>query len=102
MKQAVDNSDNFWERSFVKTDDIISREIAGETILVPVKGKMADMQRIYTLNPVARHIWMNIDGAKTIGAIRDEILENFDVEKVRLEKDVREFIEELFGENLIR
>ena len=39
-------------RRYRRQDDIVSRHIAGETILVPVTARLADMQRIYALNAV--------------------------------------------------
>ena len=39
-------------RIYIREKDIISRDIAGETILVPIRGNLADMQCVFTLNPV--------------------------------------------------
>ena len=86
---------------FKKAGEIVSRSIAGETILVPVSGKLADMQRIFALNPVAEFIWKRLDGEKDLSAIRDEILEYFEVGKEQAESDIREFISELLKEKLI-
>ena len=54
------------QKVFIKNEEVISRKIAGETILVPVRGRLADMRRIFTLNPVAEYIWHRIDGKNTI------------------------------------
>jgi hypothetical protein len=91
----------FWEKSFRKKEEIVHRSIAGEIILVPVKGKLADMQRIFTLNPVADFIWNNIDGGQSMGAIRNKVLTHFDVTGEQADRDIMEFIEELIKEELL-
>jgi hypothetical protein len=86
---------------FKKKEEIVTREIAGETILVPVKGKLADMQKIFSLNPVADSVWQQLNGDKSVKDIRDRILETFDVEKKQAGRDIMELIDNLLKEDLI-
>ncbi len=90
-----------WGRIFKKKKEIVSREIAGETILVPISGKLADMQRIFSLNPVAEYIWNQLNGERNLQEISDSILSVFDMEKEQVDADVQEFIAELLKEDLI-
>ena len=91
-----------WRKGvFRKREEIVSREIAGETILVPIKGKLADMQRIFSLTPVASYIWGRLDGERDLEMVLSEIMKNFDVGQTEAEKDLTEFVEELFKSNLI-
>jgi hypothetical protein len=93
--------DDIFGKRFKKTGEIVSRSIAGETILVPVSGKLADMQRIFALNPVAEFIWKRLDGEKNLSTIHNEIVEHFEVGKEQAETDMQEFISELLKEKLI-
>jgi len=86
---------------FRKKQEIVSRHIAGETILVPVMGKLADMQKIFTLNKVGEFIWSRLDGEKGLEEIRDEIVAQFTVEKEQAAAEMNEFIRELMKEDLI-
>jgi hypothetical protein len=90
-----------WGKVFRKNEEIVSREIAGEVILVPIRGTLTDLQRIFSLNPVAKFIWHGIDGRRNVGEIRNEVLTNFDVEEETADVDIREFIDELSAEDLI-
>jgi len=90
-----------WGKIFKKKNEIVSREIAGETILVPISGKLADMQRIFSLNPVAEYIWNRLNGERNLQEISDSILSVFDMEKEQVDADVQEFIAELLKEDLI-
>ncbi len=97
MKQDVP----IWDNVYKKKDDIVSREIAGEAILVPIRGKLVDMQKIFSLEDVAEYIWQNLDGKNRLSDISSRVLQAFDVEKERAETDLLEFIDELLNAELI-
>jgi len=97
----IHNSGDMWRQRFKKRGEIVSRKIAGETILVPIRGRLADMQRIFSLNPVAECIWEQIDGQKKLGDIRNRVLCLFEVGKELADSDIEEFIAELLKEDLI-
>ncbi len=87
---------------FARSGEIVSREIAGETILVPIRGKLVDLQRIFSVNPVGAHIWHLIDGKTSLAAIRDSVVETFEVEPDRAAADIQDFIAELAQAGLIQ
>jgi hypothetical protein len=84
-----------------KVDEIVSRHIAGETILVPIRGKLADMQCIFVLDTVGEYIWDQLDGLKSLDEICEGILDNFEVEREQAETDLQEFIAELVEASLV-
>lgn len=86
---------------YKKNDRIVARKVAGETILVPVKGDIADMQKIFSLNKVGSFIWDMIDGKRSLKDIREELISKFNVDEGVAEADLREFIRELVKEDLI-
>lgn len=98
-QQASDGES--WERVLRKRDEVVSREIAGETILVPIRGKLVDMERIFSVNPVGAHVWQQLDGRRSLAEIRDSVLDTFDVEKDQADVDIQEFVAELTEAELI-
>jgi hypothetical protein len=90
-----------WGKRFRKHEHIVSRAIIGETLLVPISGQLADMQHIFTLNPVADYVWNHLDGETSTGDIRDGILSEFDVEQNEAVLDLIEFLDELRNAELI-
>jgi hypothetical protein len=86
---------------FKQEAHVVTREIVGETILVPIQGKLADMQRIFTLNDVGAYIWSNLDGSKDLEAICQGLAIEFDVRREQAECDLNEFISELVEAELI-
>ena len=91
-----------WSAVYGRAGDVVAREIAGETILVPIRGDLARMQRIFTLNPVGACVWQGLDGVRTLGEVRDEVLERFDAAREEVEGDVREFVLDLGAAGLVR
>lgn len=89
-----------WEKVFTKNDTVVSRKIGNELFLVPVKGTLADMQRIFTLNPVAEYIWQELD-KKNLNDICNGVVSAFDIGREQAETDIHEFITELLEADLI-
>ena len=98
-EHALDN--HILQSVFRKNTEIVSREIARETILVPISGQLADLQRIFTLNPLAEYIWQHLDGERNLQEIANSIVSTFDVQKEQVVADLQEFIPALLKENLI-
>lgn len=90
------------DKVFRKNKDIVTRRITGELFIVPVRGKLADMQRIFTLNPVAEYIWDALDGHTRVEEIRKGIVSVFEVEETEAASDIDDFITELLKAELIR
>jgi len=86
---------NYLERCYQKNPDIVSRKIADEYILVPIRQNVGDLESIYTLNEVATRIWELIDGKRKIKEIKDKIIEEFEVTPEEAEKDLTELLQKL-------
>ena len=97
----ADTGSELLSKVFKKQNNIVSRNIAGETILVPISGKLADMQRIFSLNSAAEFIWNGLDGIKNLEAIRADLISSFDVNEEDAGHDIEEFIAALLREDLI-
>ena len=92
---------HMWDKIFNKNEHIVSRKIAGELFLVPIRGKLADMQQIFTLNPVGEYIWQELDNQKRLKDICNGVISTFEVEKEQAESDISDFIHELLDSDLI-
>lgn len=89
------------DRSFRKNGTIVARKIAGEFFLVPVRGRLADMQAIFALNRVGEFIWQHLEENRNFSDICGKVVAAFDVADKEAETDVREFIGELLDAGLI-
>lgn len=82
--------------------DIVSRNIAGEMILVPIRNNVGDLESIYTLNETAALIWELLDGEHTLRAVRDAVVTEFEVEPSEAEQDMLDLIEQLERLNAVQ
>jgi hypothetical protein len=89
------NTKNFSNKRFKKEESIISREIAGEFILVPIRSRTSDIDGFYTLNEVGARIWQLVDGKATVQEIMDSILQEYEVGSAEAEKDIEELLLQL-------
>jgi hypothetical protein len=93
---------NIPKRYFTKEKDLVTRNVAGETIIVPIKNKVGDLDSIYTLNEVGTVIWELIDGEKSVSQIAEELYLTYDVTPEEAKKDTVDFITTLKEAGLVR
>jgi len=89
-------------RCYVKDTDLVTRNVAGETIIVPIRNKVGDLGSIYTLNEVGSTIWQLIDGKKTGSQIAEEICMTYNVTSEEAKKDTSAFLKSLEEAGLLR
>ncbi|MBN2360451.1 MAG: PqqD family protein [Deltaproteobacteria bacterium] len=82
--------------------DLVSRRLQGETVLVPVRSNVADLESIYLLNPVASWIWDRLDGAHSVEQLVDEVVARFDTDRERARQDALAFLDDVVAEGLAR
>ena len=88
---------NYLEKIYNKSDSIVSRKIADEFILVPIRQNVGDLESIYTLNETGARIWELIDGKMKVAEIKEKIIEEFEVTPEEAEKDIIEHLQQLEG-----
>ena len=87
---------------YCKREDSVTRQIADETLLIPIRSHLADMQNIFALeNQVAEYIWQQLDGKRNLEEIHRGITTEFEVENGQAGSDLEEFISQLLEAGLI-
>jgi hypothetical protein len=81
--------------------EYVTRQIAEETLVVPVAGGVGDLDAIYTLNEVAAHIWKMVAAPTSVDRIVEEICRVFDVPADQAADDVVTFLDALESAGLI-
>lgn len=82
-------------RIYQKSGDIVSRKIADEMILVPIRRRGEDVESLYTLNEVGARIWESLDGTRPVREIRDLIVAEFDVTGAQAGADLVTLLDQL-------
>lgn len=81
--------------------ELIKREIAGDTILVPVGKSVYDSNGLFALNEVGAFIWELLPSVDTEEDICNAILEHYDVTVETARQDVGEFVHKLRSMEII-
>ena len=89
-------------KCFVKESNFVTRCIADETIIVPIRDTVGDLDSIYTLNEVGTTIWQLIDGQTSGGEILEVICKEYEVAPEDAKIDVVEFLSSLEEAGLIK
>ncbi len=85
------------EKVFKKNNDIVSREIDNEMILMPIYKTNKDINEMYTLNESAAEMWDLMDGKRTLSQITDRLCEKYDVSRETVDADLQEFVKDMKG-----
>jgi hypothetical protein len=84
------------------SEGVVAREIVGEVIIVPLVAGIGDAEdELYTLNETGQAIWHKLDGARTLGAVVDALLQEFDAPRADLEADVLGFAGEMVRRGIL-
>lgn len=83
------------EMRYRKDPSIVSREIAGEVILVPIRQNVGDLESIFTLNESAARAWALVDGQHTLDEICIQIVAEYEVSQAEAQKDMVELFDQL-------
>lgn len=86
---------------FQKRSSVVVRQIAGETFLVPVRGELAQLHRLFALNPVGAFIWQQLDGIRDLEQIHRHVVERFEVDAAMARRDLLDYVHRLREAQLI-
>lgn len=75
--------------------ELIKREVAGDTILVPVGKSVYDSNGLFVLNELAAFIWDILPKVNSEEEICNAVLDQYDVSAETAKQDVAEFIQKL-------
>lgn len=86
---------------FQRDPDVVNRLIAGERILIPIRGQLAQMQRIFALNPTGQFVWEHLDGKRSVAELARLVSEQFGIEPARALEDVNGFLGDAVGQGIV-
>jgi hypothetical protein len=89
------------ERFVTRSRSVVSRSVAGETLVVPVRGKVGDLASIYSFNGTGSLIWRLLDSPRTPTDLIEAIEREYDVGREQAQKDVTHFLEDMLSVGLL-
>jgi len=89
------------EQLFTRSRSVVSRVVAGETLIVPVRGKVGDLASIYSFNGAGSLIWKLLDTPRSQHDLIDAVEREYEVEKEQAQKDVTQFLNDMLSVGLL-
>lgn len=75
--------------------ELIKRQIAGDTVLVPVGKTVLEANGLFVLNEVGAFLWDKLPAAENEADLLQAVLEEYEVEPSAAQKDIRAFLDTL-------
>jgi Coenzyme PQQ synthesis protein D (PqqD) len=86
----------------VRSSSIVSREVAGETIVVPICRGVGDLDSVYTFNSVGKSLWHLLEQGRTAEELAIWVATQYAVTAEQAASDVQGYLAELQEVGLIR
>jgi hypothetical protein len=87
---------------FIRSCDVVSRQIEGELVIVPIRRGVGDLNSLYTLNPVGSVLWDFMTEGHSLPELVGRVCEEFEVTASEAEKDIEDFLGSMVEEKLVQ
>ncbi|HXC88337.1 MAG TPA: PqqD family protein [Candidatus Cybelea sp.] len=81
---------------------IVSRDVAGETIVVPICQGVGDLDSVYTFNPIGRSLWCLLESSHSVEELANWVVTHYEVDAKQAVADVQSYLSELQEVGLVR
>ena len=75
--------------------ELIKRQIAGDTVLVPVGRTVYESNGLFVLNELGNFIWDLLPQVESKEAVLDAVLAEYDVDRATAQQDIDAFFSRL-------
>lgn len=81
--------------------ELVKRDIAGDTILVPVGKTVYDSNGLFILNELGAFLWDRLEKAEDEEELLTAVLNEYEVTEETARKDLRAFLDKLRGMGIL-
>lgn len=86
---------------YIRNREVVSRQIEGELVIVPIRRGVGDLNSLYTLNPVGSVLWDFLTEGHTLPEMVERICDEFEVTDEQARSDIQDFLGSLLEEKLV-
>jgi hypothetical protein len=90
------------EVRFVRNREVVSRQIEGELVIVPIRRGVGNLNALYTLNAVGSVLWEYLSEGHTVPEMVQRVCAEFEVSVIQAQNDIRDFVDSLLEEQLVQ
>jgi hypothetical protein len=89
------------EQIYVRSQTVVSRRVGGETLIVPVRGKVGDLASIYSFNGTGSTIWQALESPRGVSQLIGALEGEYEVERGQAQRDVERFLQDMLSVGLV-
>jgi coenzyme PQQ synthesis protein D (PqqD) len=89
------------DQLFVRSQAVVSRRVAGETLIVPVRGKVGDLASIYSFNGTGSLIWDLLQSPTALSDLIGAVEQEYHVASEKAREDVTRFLNDMLSVGLV-
>jgi hypothetical protein len=86
---------------YVRSENVVSRVIAGEVLVVPVRRGVGDLASIYSFNETGTTLWEGLRSGASLSELVKRIEQSYEVSHEQAEKDVNLFLSQMHDAGLL-
>ena len=87
--------------TFVRSESVVARVVAGETLIVPVRAKVGDLASIYSFNGTGTLIWKLLESPRTVSELATAVVGEYEIDQATAMQDVAAFLDEMKNVGLV-
>ena len=89
------------DQVFIRSRTVVSRRVAGETLIVPIRGKVGDLASIYSFNQTGSLIWQLLENPNGLADLISALEREYDVAPDQARRDVTQFLQDTLAVGLV-
>lgn len=89
------------DQLFIRSQAVVSRRVAGETLIVPVRGKVGDLASIYSFNETGSFIWQSLESPRNLAELIQSVEQEYAVSPEQARRDVAQFLNDTLSVGLV-
>ncbi len=89
------------QQLYARSQAVVSRRVSGETLIVPVRGKVGDLASIYSFNETGSLIWQSLESPKALAELINVVQQEYAVSYEQAERDVKQFLNDMLSVGLV-
>jgi hypothetical protein len=90
------------QQFFTRARSVVSRVIGGETLIVPLRGKVGDLASIYSFKGIGSLIWQLLDEPRALPELVDAVEREYGVRQELAQRDVTQFLDDMLSAGLVQ
>ena len=84
-----------------RSQAVVSRQIAGETLVVPIRGKVGDLASIFSFNETGSVLWTALEHPQSLESLASLLCQSFEVGWDDARRDADAFVREMQAAGLL-